>query len=78
MIVIAYVCIYLHICYKLLLLIKIWMANGGGLTGANIFLLYFCEKTFNLFFFNHDNTMNTKNNKNYIQVRRSPSDDYKH
>lgn len=35
-------------------------------------------KTFNLFLFNHGNTMNNRNNKNYIQVRGPPSDDYKY
>ena len=37
----------------------------------------FFGRTFNLFIFNHDSTTNTRN-KNYIQIRRPPSDDYKH
>ena len=39
--------------------------------------VFFLGKTFNLFIFNHDNTTNTRN-KNYIQIRRPSSDDYKH
>ena len=39
--------------------------------------VFFFKKTSNLFIFNHDSTTNTKN-KNYIQIRRPPSDDYKH
>ena len=38
---------------------------------------FFSEKTFNLFIFNHTSTTNTRNiNKNYIQIREAPSDDY--
>ena len=43
--------------------------------GLRVF--FFCEKTSNLFIFNHGSTMNTRN-KNYIQNHRPPSDDYKH
>ena len=40
-------------------------------------LNFFLRKTSNLFIFNHGSTTNTRN-KNYIQIRRPPSDDYKH
>ena len=38
----------------------------------------FAGKNSNLFIYNHGSTTNTRNNKNYIQIRRPPSDDYKH
>ncbi|XBI14871.1 hypothetical protein VPH35_057388 [Triticum aestivum] len=49
-------------------------------TEAHVFVamhasIAFFRKTFDLFIFNHGSTTNTRNNKNYIQVRRPPSDD---
>ena len=41
-------------------------------------VVFICGKTSDLFIFNYSSTTNTKNNKNYIQIRRPPSDDYKH
>ena len=38
----------------------------------------FCRKTSDLFIYNQGSTTNTINNKNYIQIRRPPTNDYKH
>ena len=40
--------------------------------------LFFCEKTFNLFIFNHGGTKNDKGNKNYNHIHGSSDVDYKH
>ena len=41
-------------------------------------LFFYCGKTFNLFIINRDSTINTRNYKKYIQMHRSPSDNYNH
>ncbi|XP_037466652.1 aspartic proteinase nepenthesin-2-like, partial [Triticum dicoccoides] len=51
---------------------------GQFCTGVNLRQLntFANRKTFDLFIFNHGGTFNTRNNKNYIQIRRPPSNDY--
>ncbi|XP_073359253.1 aspartyl protease UND-like [Aegilops tauschii subsp. strangulata] len=53
---------------------------GQFCTGVNLRQLntFANRETFDLFIFNHGSTINTTNNKKYIQIRRPPSDDYKH
>ena len=41
-------------------------------------LFLFFAETVDVFIFNHGSTTNIGNNKNYMQIHRPPSDDYKH